>query len=263
MRYGQLRASALASVMVLLFGAVVFAQQPPTARSSGSLTAEQIVELATEVYARCDSYRDSGVAGTTYLSDDREWTAEKPFTTIFVRPDRIRFEFKDMSAGDPPPTYIIWAEGDDVRTWSDSEPGINRQGSLGEAIADAAGVSQGASHRIPSMLLPDASAPKSALELSYARRIDNAEVDGFECFRIRGQSIRTPRTLGSGENTVVLSENSSTIWIDKQSYLVRRVDESNVYDSFSTDTVTTYNPEINVEIPSELLAFAAPDIPGS
>jgi hypothetical protein len=84
-------------------------------------------------------------------------------------------------------------------------------------------------------------------------------VDGFECFRIRGQSIRTPRTLGSGENSVVLSENSSTIWIDMQSYLVRRVDESNVYDSFSTDTVTTYHPEINVEIPSGLLEFGAPE----
>jgi hypothetical protein len=263
MRYSHVRAIALSSVMVLLSGTAVFAQQPQTSRRSDLLTAEQIVELSTKVYARCDSYRDSGIAGTTYVSDNSQWTAEKPFTTAFVRSDRVRFEFKDMSAGDPPPSYIIWAEGDDVRTWRDVEPGVNRPGTLGGAITDAAGVSQGASHRIPSMLLPDASAPKSALELSYARRIDNAEVDGFECFRIRGQSIRTPRTLGSGENAVVLRENSSTIWIDKQSYLVRRVDESNVYDSFRTDTVTTYSPEINVEILSEQLAFGAPEIPDS
>ena len=259
MRYRHLRAAALSSVMVLSFGAAVFAQQPQTSRRSDSLTAEQIVELSMKVYARCDSYRDSGIAGTTFVGEERQWTAEKPFTTAFVRPGRIRFEYKDMSAGDPPPSYIIWAEGDEVRTWWDMKPGVNRPGTLGEAIAAAAGVSQGTSHRIPSMLLPDASAGKSALELSYARRIDNAEVDGFECFRIRGQSIRTPRTLGSGENSVVLRENSSTIWIDKQSYLVRRVDESNVYDSFRSDTVTTYNPEINVEIPSRLLDFGVPE----
>ena len=259
MQYRRLRAIALSMVMVLFSGAAVFAQQAQTSRRSDLLTSEQIVELSTKVYARCDSYRDSGVAGTTYVGDDREWTAEKPFTTAFVRPDRIRFEYQDMSAGDPPPSFIIWAEGDDVRTWSDVEPGVNRPGTLGGAIADAAGVSQGAAHRIPSMLLPDASAPKSALELSYARRIEDADEGGFACFRLRGQSIRTPRTLGSGENSVVLRENSSTIWIDKQSYLVRRVDESNVYDSFRTDTVTTYSPEINVEIPSELLEFGAPE----
>ncbi len=249
----------LSSVTVLLLGAVVFAQQPPTSRGSDLLTAEQIVELATHVYARCDSYRDSGVAATTYTSDGRQWTADKPFETVFVRPSRIRFEYRDLSAGDPPPSYIIWADGNDVRTWSDVQPGVNRPATVSRAIAAAAGVSQGTSHRIPSMLRPDPSAPKSALELSYARRIENGEVDGFECFRIRGQSIMTPRTMGSGDTAVVLLENSSTIWIDKQSYLVRRVDESNVYDSFRTETVTTYHPEINVEIPSEQLAFGAPE----
>ena len=259
MRYRHLSISALASVMALLLGAVVFAQQPPTSRSSGSLTAEQIVELAAQVYAQCDSYRDSGVAATTYTSDEREWTGEKPFTTVFVRPSQIRFEYQDMSAGDPPPSYIIWADGNDVRTWSDVEPGVNRPATVSKAIAAAAGVSQGTSHRIPSMLRPDPSASKSALELNYARRIDDGDVDEFECFRILGQSIRTPKTLGSGDTGIVLRENSSTIWIDKQSYLVRRVDESNVYDSFSTDTVTTYSPEINVDIPSELLEFGAPE----
>ena len=139
------------------------------------------------------------------------------------------------------------------------EPGVNRPATVSGAIAGAAGISQGTSHRIPSMLRSDPSAPKSALELSYARRIEDGEVDGFGCFRIGGQSIRTPRTLGSGENSIVLRENSSTIWIDKQSYLVRRVDEFNAYDSFSTETVTTYHPEINVVISNELLEFGAPE----
>jgi outer membrane lipoprotein-sorting protein len=259
MRYRHLGAVALSSVTVLLSAAAGFAQQPPTSRGSNSLTAEQIVDRAAQVYARCDSYRDSGVASTTYVSEGREWTADKPFETVFVRPSRIRFEYRDLSAGDPPPSYIIWADGNDVRTWSDVEPGVNRPATVSGAIAGAAGISQGTSHRIPSMLRPDPSAPKSALELSYARRIEDGEVDGFGCFRIGGQSIRTPRTLGSGENSIVLRENSSTIWIDKHSYLVRRVDEFNAYDSFSTETVTTYHPEINVEIPNEQLEFGAPE----
>jgi hypothetical protein len=129
---------------------------------------------------------------------------------------------------------------------------------LEEALAAATGVSQGISYRIPSLLIPGAAWGGPPLDLHYSVRIGDAEDAGYGCFRIRGQNIRTPQTLGEGEQAVVLQENSMTIWIDKRTYLVRKVEESNVYDTFSTEAVTNYNPEIDVEIPSELLEFGAP-----
>lgn len=256
MRNRILRIGAVAS-LILALGTAAFAQRPP--QDAASLTDVQIVELAKRAYARCDSYRDSGVIVTTFVSDESQWTAEKPFTTAFARPDRFRLELKDKSLGDPPPISIIWAAGEDVRTWSDQDPGVNTPASLAQALAAATGTSQGVSYRVPSLLLPgDAPTGKPPLDLNYALRIGDEEEAGYGCFRIRGQSIRTPRTLGEGEQAVVLRENSMTIWIDKQSYLVRRVEETNVYETFRTDMVTTYSPEIDVEIPSEELDFGAP-----
>lgn len=255
MLYRILRSGVVAG-LTLFLGAAASAQQP---QESASLTDSQIVELAKRAYAKCSSYRDSGVVVTTFVSEEKQWTAEMPFSTAFSRPDRLRLEFKDKSLGDPPPAFIIWATGRDVRMWSDLEPGVKSSATLAEALAAATGASQGVSYRVPTLLLPGgAPAEKTPLDLHYAVRIGDADEAGFGCFRIRGQSIRTPRTLGEGEQAVVWSENSMTIWIDKHTHLVRKVEESNVYDTFSTEAITTYNPEINVEIPSELLEFGAP-----
>jgi outer membrane lipoprotein-sorting protein len=254
MLYGILRSGAVAG-LILIFGAASSAQQP---QGVASLTDSQIVELAERAYARCDSYRDSGVVTTTFVSEDRQWTAEIPFTTAFLRPDRLRLEFKDKSLGDPPPTTIIWSTDGEVRTWRDIDPGVETPADLEEALAAATGVSQGISYRVPSLLIPGAALGGPPLDLHYAVRIGDAEDEGFGCFRIRGQRIRTPITLGEGERAAVLRENSVTLWIDKDTYLVRKVEESNVYDTFSTEAITTYNPEIDVEIPAELLEFGPP-----
>jgi outer membrane lipoprotein-sorting protein len=255
MRKRNLSNGILTSLFLLL-GTVAIAQQPP--QDTASLTDTQIVELANKAYANCSSYRDSGVVVTTFVSEGRQWTAEIPFTTAFSRPDRLRLEFKDKSLGDPPPTTIIWSAGGDARTWRDIDPGVKTPADLGEALAAATGVSQGISYRVPSLLMPGAAWGGPPLDLHYSVRIGDMEDAGFGCFRIRGQRIKTPVTLGEGEKTAVLRENSMTIWIDKHTYLVRKVEESNVYDTFSTEATTSYNPEINVEIPSEALEFGAP-----
>lgn len=245
-----------AAGLILVLGTAATAQQ--RSHDAAALTDTQIVELAERAYARCDSYRDSGVVVTTFVSEDRQWTAEIPFTTAFSRPDRLRLEFKDKSLGDPPPTTIIWSTGGEVRTWRDTDPGVKTPADLEEALAAATGVSQGISYRVPSLLRPGAAWGGPPLDLHYSVRIGDAEDAGFGCFRIRGQRIRTPITLGEGERAAVLRENSMTIWIDKDTYLVRKVEESNVYDTFSTEAITTYYPEIDVEIPGELLEFGAP-----
>jgi hypothetical protein len=256
MRIGNLKIVVVAG-LALFLAATIFAQSP---QDVASLTDVQIVELSNRAYARCDSYRDSGVVVTSSFAEENlQWKVEKPFVTAFVRPDRFRFELQDKSLGDPPPTSIIWAAEGEVRTWSDLELGVEMRADLAEVLLATTGASQGVSYRVPSLLLPEvARTGRHPLELNYAMRIADADDAGIGCFRIQGQSIRTPRTLGEGEQAVVLQENSMTIWIDRQSYLVRRVEETNVYDTFRTETVTTYNPEVNIQIPSTELDFGAP-----
>jgi outer membrane lipoprotein-sorting protein len=209
----------------------------------GELTPAQIFDRVARIYESCKSYRDSGAVKTVYTSAEGPGhTQEQSFKTAFVRPDRFRFEFTEESPRGQK-RYIVWTDGDEAATWWDIRPGIEREESLGMALAGATGVSSGSAHTIPRLLLPDEVGGRALAELRQAERIENGQMYGRTCFRIRGS---------------VLSQ-SETIWIDRETFLVLRIDEQVDLRGSRAETTTTYEPAMNVEISPEMLEFNAPD----
>jgi outer membrane lipoprotein-sorting protein len=206
------------------------------------LTAEQILQRVASTYAKCRSYQDSGLVETIFIETDREWTEKISFKTAFVRPDRFRFEYAESKCEEQN-KYIIWQDGDEVLTWWDISPGIKEPPSLGMAIAGATGVSYGSANTIPALFLPKEICGYAVVDLAGAKRIDDATCEKDECFRIEGDWFGSP----------------TTIWIDKATYLIRRIDSSHQFEDFRTSDTTTYEPEINVDIPDELLEFNPPE----
>ena len=217
-----------------------------------------IIARMARVYAGCKSYRDSGVVTTVFFEDRGKRTVEKPFTTAFVRPDRFRFEFRDTmgtrqtryiiwSAGKKPRTWwdVIWSNSMEVRTWWDVKPGIEKPASLYRAVGGAAGISGRSSNTIPALLLPG-ELGGSLTVITEAKRVEDGTFEKVECFRIQGKFGNQPITL----------------WIEKRSYLVRRIDEQATFDTFRTETRTTYNPTINEKIAARLLEFDPPPAAG-
>ena len=80
------------------------------------------------------------------------------------------------------------------------------------------------------------------VHISNAKRIEDGKLEKFECFRLEGKYVNNPITL----------------WIDKTSYLVRRVDEQAKFDDFRTEQTTTYDPVIDGKITDEMLEFDPP-----
>jgi outer membrane lipoprotein-sorting protein len=205
------------------------------------LTAEQILERMAKVYADCKSYRDTGSVKTVFIRTDRTWDGVRPFTTAFVRPDRFRYEFKDQQSHGRPDRFLIWKNGEDVRSWWDVDPGI-QTASLDMAIAGATGVSGGSAHTIPRMLLPKELEGWVLTELEQQQRKEDADLDGVNCYRIEGKARGDPTTL----------------WIDKKTVLLLRIEQSHQFKDFRTEETTTYTPLVNVDIPEELLVFDPP-----
>ena len=202
----------------------------------GNLTAKQIVGRMAEEYAKCKSYRDSGVVKTVFIMTDRKRIVEKPFTTAFVRPDRFRFEYKDKGR-----RYIIWRKGNDIQTWWDVTPGIKKPESLEGALEAATGVSSRSTITVPIMLIPDEFRGRRLTNITEAERIEDAKFDEVDCFRIQG-SVGSPMT----------------IWVDKKTFLLRRIDSQTKFDDFRTEQTTTYEPVINGKIPDKMLKFDPP-----
>jgi len=118
------------------------------------VTAQEIMEEVRAAYASCASYRDRGNVRTDFLRPSGElyMSTDRPFLTVFQRPDRFRYEYRD---DDTCRRYVVWREGVAVRSRWDMMRAEQREESLVLALAGATGVSGGSAHTVPSLLLPD------------------------------------------------------------------------------------------------------------
>lgn len=256
---GQRMMLPILPLCVFSLAVAVCAQESPTRSDDAALAPETIMLKMARVYRNCRSYRDSGEVRTTLLTDGGRAGSDRPFSTAFVRPDRFRFQFTDPGLGERSSAYIVWTDGGEVRSWWDAKPGIRNAGTLQEGLGVAAGISGGSSNRVPALLLPGSVG--EGPPVIAAERIQDGSDRGVSCFRIKGKGQRTPYTLKMGAQTLTVQDESITLWIDRATLLLRKVEDRKTFDTYTSESVTTYTPEIDVEIPPEQLAFNAPQVP--
>jgi outer membrane lipoprotein-sorting protein len=197
---------------------------PPT----DLLTAQEVMARTVAIYEQCATYRDRGVMTRTFAAEQGSDQVEQSFTTVFERPYRFRFECREDDN-----RYIIYANAAVVRAWWGAEGGIQPMGSLDEAIGRAVGPSNGASHTIPRLLMPERVRGRSLAELQGLDRLPDAMLDETACYRIVG-SDRTGAPY--------------VIWIERQTFMVRRIDETHAFEDFTTTDSTLYYPELDPDL---------------
>jgi len=235
------------------------AQQAPSGEAADGSTALQILRAMEQAYVGCRSYRDTGEVRTAVVTDGGRAGSERPFSTAFVRPGRFRFSFTDPGLGERSSSYIVWSDGTDVRSWWDAKPGVRDPGSLQAALTPAAGISGGSSVRVPGLLMPEAMGQGPLLVAP--ERIGDDTDRGVVCFRVRGRSRKTPYTLSTGARVLTVKDETVTVWIDRATFLLRKVEETRTFDTYTSESTTTYAPEVNADIPAAQLAFGAPETP--
>ena len=229
----------LLGVLVALLSPIGSADAP----KQDSLTAKQILDRMAEAYAGCKSYRDSGIVKTVFVRASGDDTKENTFATAFVRPDRFRFGCKRLTDRlNREQRYIVWCKGKEVQTWWNIKSDIEQQPSLGKALVGATGVSGGSAHTVPALLFPEEIGGRRLTDLKDAKRVDDAKLDDVACFRIQGSYGSQPITL----------------WLEKKTFLVRKIDSQAELADRRVETTTTYDPIIDGEIPDEVLEFNPP-----
>lgn len=219
------------------------------------LTPEMIIAKMVKTYASCKSYQDNGTVKTVFVQANGERIIEKPFTTAFVRPDQFRFEYKVKvdSYIKEKPCYIVWRKGGEVLIWfyvrSDV---IEKKKSFSSAIAGATGVSSGSAHTIPALLMTEVGGSRLSV-IKETKMLKDGTFDNTKCFRIQA------KFTSSRDNGKVVRK-PTVIWIDKNTFLVRRIDEETVFTkaNFRTKSTTRYYPSLNDSIPNKMLEFDPP-----
>jgi outer membrane lipoprotein-sorting protein len=207
-----------------------------------NLTANEIIKRMEKVYANCKSYSDSGVVKTVFISPDVTRTEKKPFTTAFIRPDHFRFEFKEKKKGNREQRFIIYLKGKDLQTYWNIKNDLKPE-SLDSAIASATGVSGGSAITVPAMLLPNEIKWRRAIRFRKPKRIDDELFDKVDCYRV---------------HDLIFNIIPTTIWIDKKTFLLRKIYREQEFDDFRTQETTTYNPILNGNVADNLLEFNPP-----
>jgi hypothetical protein len=234
------------------------------------LSADEILERMAKVYANCESYQDSGCVTTVFVHADGQRTDQRPFSTAFVRSGRFRFEFQSYFHGHRWDRYIVWANGADVRRWWDIQPGVSQEQSLSLALAAATGVSGSSAHTVPALLMPDSIGGRRLTDLTQLELLGEAMLGEVECLRIQGKLLmnidpaererrRQQIMKVTGKDMGTPERGPETLWIDKATFLLRRIDVQTQFESFRTDSVTIYEPLLDVAIAENQLRFGPPE----
>lgn len=233
-----------APLALLLLGSTPVKKRPrrtPTRTPMATPTkappsANEVIRRMAEVYATCRSYRDEGAVGMTFHEKSGDRFEEKPFTTEFIRPSYFRFEYRThFSADGDWLRNFVWLEGGKAWTWLSSGSGRRKEASsLDRALAPATGASGGSAHRVPKLLMPAEITGRTLVEMKEPKLEGTEAIEGKSCYRLTG--LYAP------------SDPRITIWIETDSFLLRRVSGSNTFPDFSLDTVTVYSPAVNVEV---------------
>lgn len=202
--------------------------------------ASQIVDQMVAAYSKCHTYMDTGTVTTVFKSADDFFTEVIQFSTVMARPSQFRFECTDD--GVPHSRYVAWRKGAEVRTWWDLTQKAKQEDTLGLALAGATGIT-GSAHTVPALLMPDEVGPLLLTDFVNATRGDDEDLGNHKCFTIE--------TLDTGDTI--------TFWIDQESFLIRRIDETSAFDDFSTAETTTYDPVIDEGVAPSLLDYNAPE----
>lgn len=249
--FSRLLGAALLTSVV----ATATAQETPTP-DPGALSPLKVLLTMSRTYAGCRTYHDNGSVRTRAVMEGSTYHSDVPFSTAFVRNGPFRFKFTDKGLGEDATVFILWWNGAEVRSWLGARTGVRLSNSLQQALDVTSGLSNGVSLRVPGMLLPAIVGSRPPL-VDPEREADDA-LAGNPCFRITGRTRATPYTESEGSTTVTVIDEKVTLWIDRVTFLLRRVEEARTFDTYRSTRITTYTSEINIDIPADQLTFDPP-----
>lgn len=164
--------------------------------------AENIVQTMVDKYAACRSYEDSGEV-VSVINGRNKSERRLKFRTMF---DRATGGFVFTFADADGTRGTIWRRpSDPVRSWWTVHPEVVEVPNISIALAQFTAISGGAASEIPSLIFRISTATNSAR--NFYRDPDES-VRGVPCYKI---------VSSRGSDT-------STLWIDKDSLVIRRTE---------------------------------------
>jgi outer membrane lipoprotein-sorting protein len=251
------RSRSLISIAVTLTIGCLLVLSGGTNRSHASSFVEDVLEQSRAKYAALKTYADTGTVTTEEVlpgNSDPPAVEKHTFTTFYRSPRQYLFEFKkDPKVGDE--RYVIWADKEDFNTWwsatkvHDTYP----KGQGAEAFALGAFPTKNAAMQLAPVLFAQAGLHGPIVDLKILSSDQIEQINGHRCHKLVGEV-----GLAYGTGTVT-NVRPTTIWIDAETMLVRKVFEDTPKGAAGIDRVTTaFDPQADVQIDDAHFKFTPP-----
>lgn len=217
---------------------------------------EDVLEQSRAKYAALKTYSDSGTVVTEYAfgNSDPLVVEKHSFTTYYRAPRQYFFEFKkDPNVGDE--RFVIWADNADFNTWwsSTNVHETYPKGQGVQAFALGAFPTKNAAMQLAPMLFAQAGLQGPVVDLKILSADQIEQVNGHRCHKIVGEV-----GLAYGTGTVT-NVRPTTIWIDTETLLVRKILEDTAKGTTGIDRVTTtFEPQADMQIDDTHFKFNPP-----
>ena len=237
---GILMATAL---FVLRMGGLIpaHATEPGDPVVGETPSADRILDNMRQVYAECESYADEGEVSLVFKSEQRERVDRRPFKTWFIRPENFRFEFRNQHPSNgrgPSHRYVVWADGEHIRSYWTVNKQLQEFESVELALGGPTGVSGGSATMIPALLMREMNWGGLLRRLSDTKLLGTERVGDALCYKVEGRYLADRDPL--------------TLWIDADSFFVRRVFETSKVPNADVEKTIEYRPHFDIEIPKDV-----------
>jgi outer membrane lipoprotein-sorting protein len=206
-------------------------------RSTKLSRFSEILDRSRAKYAGLKAYADTGTVMTEYKGsgDPGPATVEShSFKTYYRSPRQFFFEFvKDPNVGEE--RFVIWADGADFYTWwsatkvRDNYP----KGQGGTAFALATFPTKGSLMQIAPLLFAEGGLHGPIVDIKVLRSDETEEINKHRCYKVVGE---VALAYGTG---AVTSVRATTVWIDAETLLVRKILEETPKNGAGIDRITT------------------------
>ena len=237
--YKGTRAAAIALALCALLGPrFVFSQMAVS-------SSDDILERCRAKYASLKSYLDTGTVTTQYHST----VEQHPFTTYYRAPRYFFLEFR-KNPKESKERYVIWcADGEDFQAWWSTTGNASHYGRNPSVFALASYPTKGSALQIPPLLFPKAAMQGPISGLTKYRLDGTEDVNGRPCYKLVGE-LALAYTTGA-----VTNAHPTTVWIDVETLLVRKVFEDTSTAGSVSTTTTTFEPQANPDLDDSHFRF--------
>jgi hypothetical protein len=203
------------------------------------LSFNDIISLVEKEHKNVVTYRDNSTATMNYITSN-PFTVVKESKVVYSNDGRFRFEYYEV--GKDNSEYIIHRDAAmNVKSWYGITGVLKDEDNLEIALASATGVSDMTAFIVPTLLLPDEFQGHNIFKtLTSLARGEDEIINGKDCYLITGYNN---------------ADDLCSIYILKDSYLIKRFTSSHQFDTFDFSRVIDFNPEMNISIPDAEFIF--------